>query len=80
MRPRLSLLAAIAVIATTLFQGCEDDVGAGVCVTTHESLADRRYQSPTLAECEDYCASVEGYVCCYFEPADGDWVAVDGDC
>lgn len=80
MHTRFAFLPAIAVIAATAFFGCEDDTGAGVCVTTHESLPDQRYASPTLAECEDYCHSVEGYVCCYFEPAEGDWVAVAGDC
>lgn len=80
MRARFVLLSALAVIAVTLAQGCEDDTGAGVCVTTHESLPEQRYASPTLADCEDYCDSVEGYVCCYFEPAEGDWVAVAGDC
>lgn len=80
MRIHAAFFAAIVVITATLCQGCEEDVGAGECVTTHESLENKRYASPTLEDCEEYCASVEGYVCCYFEPADGDWVAVAGDC
>jgi hypothetical protein len=33
-----------------------------------------------MAECEEYCDSVGGYVCCYYEPDRGEWTPIDGDC
>lgn len=75
------ILLATAVIPATLFGACaEEDSGVGACVTTHESLPEQRYDGSTKIECEDFCDSVDGFVCCYFEPDDGPWVAIDGDC
>jgi hypothetical protein len=58
---------------------CADGDAMGVCVTTHESLADHRHAA-TRGECEDYCASTGGYVCCYFDPDEGPWIALEGEC
>ncbi len=79
MRARTSivLLAAIAAIAP---EGCVDQGDAGICVTTHQSLPDQRYESASIDACDEYCGTVGGYVCCYFEPDVGPAVAVAGDC
>lgn len=80
MRTSRTFLLFAALVATAAGQACAEDDGQGTCITTHRDLPDQRYEGATLEECDEYCASVGGYVCCYFQPLNAKWVEVDGEC
>jgi hypothetical protein len=80
MRASRAFLFLTASFALAAAAACAEDDGKGTCITTHRDVPDQRYEGATLDECDEYCSSVGGYVCCYFQPASAPWVEVDGEC
>ena len=80
MRASRAPFVFAAVLGLVAGQACANDDGKGTCITTHRDLPDQRFEGATLEECDEYCGSVGGYVCCYFQPVNAKWVEVNGEC